>query len=216
MKLRALSLSILLASVGFASMQTHHTQHQSKQCDFAKIEKEAKTPSQKVNSLMHAPMMCNPWVESKNIETDYLSNMIPHHQGAILSSEALLKYAKNPKLIKIANEIIQTQKKEIKQFHQLLKAIDKNESQNYTIFAKEAKEDMDEMMKQMHLEHYSNDVEKDYIQAMIAHHRGAIDASEQVLKYTKNQEIIKVANEIISAQKKEIEQFQELLKEKRG
>lgn len=218
MKLKALFLSILLTSPIFALEQTQHKHHhtQTKQCNFSLIAENAKTPSQKVNSLMHAPMMCNPWVESKNIEIDYLSNMIPHHQGAILSSEELLKYTKDPRLIKIANEIIQTQKEEVAHFHHLLQKLDSKESQNYQIFAKEAKEDMDKMMKEMHLDHYSNDVEKDYIQAMIAHHQGAIDASRQVLKYTKNQEIIKVANEIISAQEKEIKQFQELLKEKRG
>ncbi|WP_305862545.1 DUF305 domain-containing protein [Helicobacter cholecystus] len=221
MRLRTLALSVLLTSLTFASTHSQHTHHneehtQNKLCDISMIKQSANTPSQKVNALMHAPMMCNPWVESKNIEIDYLSNMIPHHQGAILSSEEFLKYTKNPELIKIAQEIIQTQKKEIKDFHHLLETIDKKESPNYKIFTQEAKEDMHKMMKAMRIENDSKDVEIDYMQSMIAHHQGAIDASKQVLKYTKNQEIIKVANEIISAQEKEIKQFQQLLKNKRG
>lgn len=209
--------SFIFTSVTLATFlnATPHTSHHSQNtnCDFQAIQKQAKTPSEEVNSLMHAPMMCSPWIESKNIEVDFLSNMIPHHQGAILSSEAFLKYAKNPQLIKIANEIISSQKQEIEQFQELLKKIDRKESQNYQKFALQAKADMHKMMQAMHQAHPSENIEKDYMLAMIAHHQGAIDASKQVLEHTQNQEVIRFAKEIISAQEKEIQEFKTLLKQ---
>lgn len=201
-----------LASMMLLNAMPHHGDSKM-QCNVEMIQKQAKNPSEEINALMHAPMMCAPWVESKNIEVDFLKNMIPHHEGAILSSKALLKYAKNEKLIKIAHAIIEAQEREIKDFQELLKKLDKKESKDYAKFAKEAKADMDKMMKDMHAVHPSGDVEKDYMQAMIAHHQGAIDAAKQVLKYTKNKQIIKIAQDIIKAQEQEIEDFQKLLKE---
>lgn len=221
MKSKILSMSFLVASINCVFATTNHDHHNQNQlhtakCDFSLIEKHAKNPSQKISSLMHAPMICNPWVESKNIEKDFLSNMIPHHQGAILSSEALLEYTKSPELKQIAQKIIQIQTNEIEYFHQVLEKLESFESKEYKSFAKEAKEDMRKMMKNMHLENYSKDVELDYMKAMIAHHQGAIEAAKQVLKYTKNQEVIQIANKIIASQEEDIKKFDHLIKQKQG
>ena len=48
-----------------------------------------------------------------NADKDFVSHMIPHHQGAVAMAEVLLKYGKDPELRKMANEIIQSQAKEI-------------------------------------------------------------------------------------------------------
>lgn len=43
----------------------------------------------------------------------FLSEMIMHHQGAVVMAEAVLKTSKRPELIKLANDIISAQTKEI-------------------------------------------------------------------------------------------------------
>jgi uncharacterized protein (DUF305 family) len=48
-----------------------------------------------------------------NSEFDFTYLMIPHHQEAVDTSKILLQTTENPELIKLANNIIASQDKEI-------------------------------------------------------------------------------------------------------
>lgn len=50
-----------------------------------------------------------------------------------------------------------------------------------------------------------DDFDKAFLSEMIVHHEGAVAMAEEVLKTSKRPELIKLANDIISAQNKEIE-----------
>lgn len=50
--------------------------------------------------------------------------------------------------------------------------------------------------------------DKAFIEEMIVHHQGAVDMANAVLANSKRPELIKLANEIISAQTKEIEMME--------
>lgn len=68
--------------------------------------------------------------------------------------------------------------------------------------------DMDSMMEGMmsSLEGKTgDDFDKAFLSEMIVHHQGAVAMAEEVLKTSKRPELIKLANEIIAAQNKEIE-----------
>ena len=54
-------------------------------------------------------------------DTQYLNGMIPHHSMAILMSKKIKEKTKNPKIIKLANEIIESQTREIKTINEILK-----------------------------------------------------------------------------------------------
>lgn len=54
-------------------------------------------------------------------DKEWLKRMISHHSTAITTSEIVLDRSKNPKVKKVANEIIQTQLKEIALMKQYLK-----------------------------------------------------------------------------------------------
>ncbi len=191
------------------AMPHHMHEHQNVSCKMQ--DKKSSYSSQEMIELMHAPMMCAQWVESGNAEIDFLKNMIPHHQGAILSAQALLQMSKDARVRKIAQEIITTQKEEIAMFEKILKNLQEKKTQGYEEFAKKAKEDMTMMMEKMQIQS-TGDVDKDFMIAMIPHHQGAIVAAKQILAMTKHQEIKKIAQEIITTQQKEVQEFQELLK----
>ena len=46
-------------------------------------------------------------------DKDFVSHMIPHHEGAVAMAEIVLKYGKDPELRKMAREIVKAQDKEI-------------------------------------------------------------------------------------------------------
>jgi uncharacterized protein (DUF305 family) len=52
-----------------------------------------------------------------DVDHDFASMMIPHHQGAIDMAEGELKYGKDPAMRDLAKRIIADQKKEIKLMH---------------------------------------------------------------------------------------------------
>jgi uncharacterized protein (DUF305 family) len=56
-----------------------------------------------------------------NVDHDFASMMIPHHQGAIDMAEGELKYGKDPEMRHLAQTIIVDQKKEIEFMNQWIK-----------------------------------------------------------------------------------------------
>ena len=53
-------------------------------------------------------------------DNDFLNEMIEHHSMALLTSKDILKKTKNTELTELANNIINTQEKEIDKMNQIL------------------------------------------------------------------------------------------------
>ncbi|RDU64707.1 DUF305 domain-containing protein [Helicobacter sp. MIT 14-3879] len=171
--------------------------------------------SQMVLDSMHGSM--NGYSMSCNIDVDFLNDMIPHHQGAIISSGLYLQIAKNDKLKDIANNIIKTQQDEIEYFNELSDALSKNqkldcENPKYQEFQTKNKNIMDKMMIEMSKIQSSTNVDNDFAKSMIEHHKGAIDSAKLILEYTQNQDIKNIANNIIKTQQDEIKEMGKLIK----
>lgn len=206
MKKTLLSCVLSLALASSLSAQTHEHHH-------------ANSQEQQVLMKMHEAMMQTPFVESGIVEKDFLANMIPHHQGAIDSAKFLLNnnLASNEKLRQIAKNIIATQEKEIAEFNTLLSAKtyekSKISTEKYEEFLSEEKQITDAMHGAMSSVKTNANPQKSFALAMISHHQGAIDLSKQILKYSNDKKISQIAKDIITAQEKEIAEFQALLKE---
>jgi uncharacterized protein (DUF305 family) len=69
---------------------------------------------------------------------------------------------------------------------------------------------MDRMHRDMAIE-YSGNADRDFVAAMTPHHQGAIDMARIVLEHGKDAEVRKLAQEIITAQEKEIAQMRAML-----
>ena len=77
------------------------------------------------------------------------------------------------------------------------------------------KETMERMHSSMMID-YTGNADVDFARAMIPHHQGAIDMAEVELKYGKDPELRKMAEEIIAAQKKEIANMKKWLATRGG
>lgn len=105
-------MGLISTNIAIAEEKHNHHIHQ---------HKKVSTISEQIIDLMHKPMMQIPFLESDNLDLNFISNMIPHHQGAIDASKQILQYTQNEQIKTIAKHIIQTQEKEIETFKTILK-----------------------------------------------------------------------------------------------
>jgi uncharacterized protein (DUF305 family) len=61
---------------------------------------------------------------------------------------------------------------------------------------------------------YTNDIDVDFVRAMIPHHQSAVEMAKVVLQYSKEPETRKLAEEVVKAQEAEIAQMRDFLKRK--
>lgn len=75
-------------------------------------------------------------------------------------------------------------------------------------YIKEYRDILKRMICGMTKAELSSSISHNFIVQMIPHHRAAIEMSKNILKYTKNEELIAIARNIISEQTKSIENMQ--------
>jgi uncharacterized protein (DUF305 family) len=141
----------------------------------------------------------------------FIDAMVSHHQGAIEMAEVALDEAEHKELKDLSRNIISTQQAEIEE----LKAIKEEEfgtSQVPMEMSKEQMRGMGMMMNPQHLAQ-SKPFDEAFIDAMIPHHQSAIYMAQVAHEKSKIPEIKDLAENIVSAQKREIEQMKQWCKQ---
>jgi uncharacterized protein (DUF305 family) len=136
----------------------------------------------------------------------FVTDMIPHHQGAIDMARIALTRAEHPELKRLATSIIADQRAEIGQMREM-----------GGMHAGSAHMEMDEHMMGMDMDlpalRRARPFDRAFIEAMIPHHQGAIRMARMELATGKDGETQALAKRIIAAQTKEIAQMRAWLRD---
>lgn len=150
-----------------------------------------------------------------NVNLDFVLEMIPHHEGGINMAKAIVKYGSNPEVKKIAENIITSQESQIPIMQQLKAKFEKEKPSSKADsekYLEEYNKVKDKMFKEMQGVEITNNVDANFLQEMIYHHEGAIGMAKDILKYTKDPELRKLAENIVTTQSKGVEEMTALLK----
>jgi YVTN family beta-propeller protein len=167
-----------------------------------------------------------------DVDHDFVAMMAPHHKGAIDMAEAELRFGRNKQLLRIAQDIVIEQLQEIAAMHGAVgQKLTPREATLAASWASSARgvrtpapvsavkvpeslsaerpflaEDsaaMAKMMRDMTIEP-SGDIDRDFVAMMVPHHQGAIDMAEIELRFGRNAQVTRIAQEIIVDQIQQI------------
>lgn len=151
---------------------------------------------------------------TENISTSFIEQMIPHHRAAIEMSENLLQYTTNIPLQKIAENIINSQRKSIENMMAVYPSCQSciNTAQELACYRQANDHILETMFQGMGCACVSNNIDGNFMREMIPHHRGAVQMSENALRYCLCPGLVPLLDAIIVSQKKGIRQMQQLLR----
>jgi len=159
---------------------------------------------------------------SSSIDMHFIEQMIPHHEDAITMSKSALTKAKRPEVKQLAQSIIDSQTKEIDQMKIWYKEwfktnLPKGEAvmDTHGMMGNSSQLHMGMMGDQSDLDSLESaeDFDKAFIEEMIPHHQMAVMMAEMLKGGSNRNEMIKLAEDIIAAQKSEIKQMRTWLQE---
>lgn len=143
------------------------------------------------------------------IDSDFLKAMIPHHQAAVDMAALELTRGCNRFIQRIARDIYQDQEREIAYMRYLLDNTAFTSDMNEAASAAFPKI-MDKMHEGTPMTE-TGDIDVDFVRSMIPHHQGAIDMAYVVLEHGDNPKVRRLAEDVIRAQTREINQMQDWL-----
>ena len=139
----------------------------------------------------------------------FVADMLPHHESAVEMAAIALKRGESPFVKQLAEDIVRTQKAEIS-------ALRREDGQLANAGVEKGALGVPEHMMGM-----GEDIERlktatpfddPFIRMMVPHHRGAVEMAKVELAKGSDPELKTLAQEIIDAQKREITEMTEHLK----
>ena len=151
--------------------------------------------------------------EGNAADVEFLTGMKPHHEQAVEMSEIVLAANPPAEVAKIAQQIKDAQSPEIEQMDTMLTALgeetDGGEHEGHSMGhgGMMSEEDLADLKAAT-----GTEAARLYLEAMVAHHEGAIEAADAETEGGKYDPAVALAKQIKTAQKAEIAEMQDLLK----
>jgi uncharacterized protein (DUF305 family) len=152
----------------------------------------------------------------KDAEFDlrFIDGMILHHQGALNMAEAALQNSQRPEIKQLAQNIISAQQQEIEQMKQWRQAWYPDASAEPMMYHAQMSHSMamtEPMQAAMRMDGDLGEADDEFdlrfLNGMIPHHEGALEMAQQVLENSDRPELQQMAQDILTSQKREIDQM---------
>jgi uncharacterized protein (DUF305 family) len=145
-------------------------------------------------------------------ERGFLEAMVPHHESAIEMAEMAVERAEAPEIKKLAEAIRDAQQPEIEQMgkiHQRLfgSALKPNMAGHEALGLSAEEAGMAGHEDAMKMLETADPFDRAFIDEMVPHHEGAVKMAQAVLTKSDDAELKKLAQAIIDAQMREIEEM---------
>ena len=138
----------------------------------------------------------------------FVKEMVPHHESAIDMAEIAQKRGKSEFVKKLADDIVQTQQTEIDTLTREDEAL---ETAGVKVGSLDMDHDMMGMDGDMESLEKANPFDTAFVEMMIPHHEGAVMMAEVELDKGADPELKKIAEDIVDAQKREIDEMKKFL-----
>ena len=197
--LRLPLLALLLASVSLASSCSKDDS------DSLKVQAHDDNVFMKQMHAMMDQMMA--MTKTQDPDHDFAMMMKMHHQGAITMSQEELRSGKDADMKQMAQTIITKQQAEIQQLDAFLSSHTPQQPA-VPAFNMKQMESMERMMQANDLRPLTGDIDFDFAQLMVDHHRSAIENSQAEIEYGRTTTMKTLAHNIIDDQEMEIKDLQ--------
>ncbi|HMT08077.1 MAG TPA: DUF305 domain-containing protein [Pyrinomonadaceae bacterium] len=161
------------------------------------------------SKMDHSKMESSPGANDAPYDLQWIDTMIAHHEGAMAMAAPAYKNAKTLEMTRFAEQMQRDQQKEIATMKQWRVQRFRNAKPAINM-------DMPGMsasMKGMDMAKLEAakgvDFDLEFIRQMVPHHEGALTMSKDAIAKSENDDLKKLAREIIKAQEAEIKQMRE-------
>ena len=140
---------------------------------------------------------------ANGVDRAFVAEMVPHHESAVEMAKVAEEKAQHGEVKKLADAIVETQNAEIETMNALAAQMDKDGVEKGDLGMK-----MNEMdMSDMSMLENAKPFDREFIDMMIPHHQDAILMARMELEEGKSADAKKLAEAIIDAQSKEIDEM---------
>ncbi len=149
-----------------------------------------------------------------SISHNFIVQMIPHHEAAIRMSQNLLQYTTFVPLERIAQNIITAQTSSIEHMREALNRCGalENTQEELCLYQRQFRQITETMFRRMERAPAVNNLNIAFMREMIPHHQGAIQMSENALRFPICQALEPILQAIITSQKKGVREMEQLLR----
>lgn len=151
-----------------------------------------------------------------NYDLRFIDGMRSHHQGAVAMAKLAQQKSQHSEIKQLADSIIKTQTKEIAQLQQWRQAWYPQASKELVAYGGEGKSVISMSEQQIQSMKMFTDLgaadpkfDLRFMDAMLAHHEGALTMAQDALAKSQRPEVKQLAQDIITSQQAEIDQMKE-------
>jgi uncharacterized protein (DUF305 family) len=154
-----------------------------------------------IGTLCHRGMVKNNQA-SDSLDQHFITEMIPHHEGAIVMAQLALSMSKRPEILSLANGIIEAQNKEIDDMQTWYSSWFGQAPHNHDGMTMEHMDGMEGDLEKLKT---ANNFDQEFIRQMIPHHEMAVMMARMLEAGTTRNEMKILADQIVSSQTREID-----------